>query len=206
MTSAQQAATTAFWQWLAAHASRLPHLVDGESPFWDEVLAALKHIDNGLWLELTTDADPGEVVITAGGDPDLFDLVDAISAQAPPLPGWQAIPLKRGMGFGFSITWEGVPLDPKQLWFEPLNDPDRPDIVGLRVAAPGHHAGADKDYGNGVLMLLDTALGEREAVRDIELLEVVAPPTDPDAEGYLPLVELANYIAWRRKRPASQIH
>ena len=52
MPAPQQAATTAFWQWLAPRASRLPELEDGASPFWDEVLGRLKAIDDGLWLEI----------------------------------------------------------------------------------------------------------------------------------------------------------
>ncbi len=206
MTPAQQAASTGFWQWLSPRAHRLPELEDEASPFWDAVLGHLKEIDDGLWLEISGGDDPREIVLSASGNPDLFDLVEAIAAQAPGIPGWCVIGLKPALGFDFTTTWEGVLLDPKQLWFEALDNPALPEIVGLRVAAPGHTRARDTDYCNGVLTLLDTALGERRAAQDIHLVEVVAPPPDPDGAGYLPMVELADYLDWRRKRRISQAH
>ena len=207
MTPTQSALTAAFWGWLAPRADRLAELVDGDAPFWDEVLAQLKAIDDGLWLEISSGKpDPRELVLTASGDSELFDLVDAICAQALPLAGWRVVSLKPAMGFDFALTWEGVEIDPKTTWFEPRTLRDAPEIVGLRVAVPGYTAEADAPYTMGVLVLLDSALGEREAASSIHLVEVVAPPADPDAAGYLPMVDLGAFLAWRHKRAASQVH
>ena len=101
MTPTQSALTAAFWGWLAPRADRLAELADGDAPFWDEVLAQLKAIDDGLWLEIGGGMEPRELVLTASGDPELFDLVDAICAEALPLPGWRVLALKPAMGFDF---------------------------------------------------------------------------------------------------------
>jgi len=206
MTPTQSAMTAAFWDWLAPHAARLAELADGGASFWDEILAQLKAIDDGLWMEVGGGMEPRELVLTASGNPDLFDLVDAVAAQARPLAGWRVVALKPPMGFDFSLTWEGVTVEPQASWFEPLESRDTPDVLGLRVAVPGHTAAMDEAHCMGVLLMLDAALGEREAATSIHLVEVVAPPDDPDAAGYLPLAELAAYLAWRRRRAAGQVH
>jgi hypothetical protein len=206
MTSTSRAdAITAFWRWLRRHAAELDATRTAESEFFDVILEQLKSVDEGLWLEMSL---PGhevrEFVVTASGDRTLFDLVEALVDAAPALPGWRFVALKSPMGFGFGLRWEGVELNPPQLWYEPLSNPAQPDILGLRVAVPGFLDELQDDFGNGVLMLLDTALGERSAATDIELVQVCAVPEDPDQAGYLPLVELANYIEWRKRRAANR--
>jgi hypothetical protein len=52
------------------------------------------------------------------------------------------------------------------------------------------------------LVILDTGLGERSAALDLQHTEVVGAPTDPASLGYIELPELAEYIAWRKKRLA----
>ena len=206
MTPDQEAMTAAFWRWLAPRAHRMAELVDGDAPFWDEILAQLQAIDPGLWLEVGGQAVGEELVLTAGGNPDLFELVDAICAQAPAMPGWRVVALKPPLGFNLrQLTYEGVRVEPKALWFKTL-DIGLPDIIGLRVAAPGHSAETNDRHCMAVLLLLDSALGEREAARSIHVVEVVAPPPDPDAAGYLPMVDLGAFLAWRHKRAASQVH
>ena len=206
MTPTQSALTAAFWAWLAPRAERLAELVDADAPFWNDVLAQLKAIDDGLWLEIGAGMEPRELVLTASGDPELFDLVDAVCAEARPLPGWRVVALKPPMGFDFALTWEGVTIEPKATWFEPLESVDAPEILGLRVAVPGYSVEANEPHCMGVLLMLDAALGEREAATSVQLAEIVAPPSDPDAAGFLPMVDLAGYLAWRRKRSAGRVH
>jgi hypothetical protein len=54
-----------------------------------------------------------------------------------------------------------------------------------------------------VLVILDTGLGERSAALDLQYTEVTDVPADPPAKGFIELPELADYIAWRKKRLAS---
>jgi len=48
--------------------------------------------------------------------------------------------------------------------------------------------------------MLDTALGEKAAATDVDLVEVCDVPADPDDEGFLPFAELGSYLAWRKSR------
>lgn len=86
------------------------------------------------------------------------------------------------------------------MWFEPLVDPEAPEVLGLRVAVPGFNDDQEEEFANGLLLILDTALGEKAAATDVDLVEVCETPPDPDDEGFLPLAELVSYLAWRKSR------
>lgn len=163
------------------------------------LLARLQAIDEGLWFEVALPG-PGmrEFIITAEGRVGLFPLVEAMAAAAPGLPGWTVVALKQPAGFGFNMRYEGVSLDPAEMWFQPLVDKAAPEMLGLRVAGPGYTSEQEQEFGNGVLVLLDTALGERSAATDVDVVEVCELPLLPDEEGFIELPELMNYIEWRK--------
>jgi hypothetical protein len=191
----------AFWAWLASRQSDLNAMESPDDPFWDELLARLQAVNEGLWFEVSAASDKDrEFVITAQGDWELFPLVEAMVSVAPELPGWTAVPLKPAMGFGFSIGYRGLELNPDDMWFEPLVDPDSPEVLGLRVAVQGFNDEQEEEFANGLLLILDTALGEKAAATDVDLVEVCEMPADPDDEGFLPFTDLASYLAWRKSR------
>lgn len=193
-----------FWSWLQDHRAALDAMDTPEHPFWDEVLERLQDMDEGLWMEVSMPgAAPRELVLTAGGDPGLFALVERIVSLAPPLDGWLFVALKPPMGFGFTTRYEGIDLNPAEMWFAPLVSEEAPEILGLSVAVPGFVDDLEQEIGSGVLILLDTALGERSAAIDVELVEVCEVPLQPDEEGFLPLGDLMNYIEWRRHQRAA---
>jgi hypothetical protein len=191
----------AFWTWLVSRQSDLNAMDSPEEPFWDEMLERLKTLNDGLWFEVSAPGEGDrEIVITAQGDWELFPLVEAMVSVAPELPGWSAVALKPAMGFGFTIGYRGLELDPQGIWFEPLVDPDAPEVLGLRVAVQGFNDDQEEDFANGLLLVLDTALGERAAATDVDLVDVCEVPADPDDEGFLPFTELGSYLAWRKSR------
>ena len=113
-------------------------------------------------------------------------------------------PLKPATGFQFTTNYEGTQFDPRQMWFLPLENESRPGDLGIQVAVPGLD-GMDKTTAhNAVLVILDTGIGERSAALDLQYTAVTQLPPDPVSEGYIELPELADYIAWRKKRLASQ--
>ncbi|WP_431050910.1 hypothetical protein [Roseateles sp. L2-2] len=191
----------AFWTWLASRQADLDALTSPDYPFWDELLEHLQAVNDGLWFEVSAPGeDDRELVITAQGQWELFPLVEAMVSVAPELPGWIPVALKPAMGFDFGIKYEGLDLNPNGIWFEPLVDPDAPEVLGLRVAIEGFNVDQEDDFANGLLIMLDTALGEKAAATDVDLVEVCEVPDDPDDEGFLPFAELASYLAWRKSR------
>ncbi len=190
-----------FWRWFEDHLSNIAVLNDAEMPFWDVVLQQLKRIDSRLWFELShPNGKIRELIITAAGHEDAFPIVDAAVARAPKIDGWKFISLKPAMGFDFQTSYEGITFDPRLMWFLPMLSSSRPQNLRLRVGVPNLTAEIKPKADNAVLVILDTALGERAAAADIQYLEVVRLPDSPDDNGYIELHELPKYIEYRKRK------
>jgi hypothetical protein len=192
-----------FWRWFADHQPELHALSHAEEAFWDVALEHLKKVDGRLWFELSEkeeEDDCRDFVVTAEGYVEAFPVVEALIAVAPAIEGWRFLALKPAMGFDFTTRYEGVLFDPGLLWFLPLGNPPRADYLGLRIAIPGLQPADERRAHNAVLVILDTALGERSAALDIQYTEVIALPPEPESLGYIELPELAEYISWRKRK------
>jgi len=86
------------------------------------------------------------------------------------------------------------------MWFLPLSNPETPRALGLRIAVPGISERNIDSVTNAVLVILDTALGERSSSEDIDHVEVAPIPDNPDSEGYLTLPDLTEYITWHKRK------
>jgi hypothetical protein len=189
-----------FWRWFSAHKQELDLMVDSDSALWAETLTRLKAIDTRFWFELSRpDGTPREFILTVEGAKNAFPIAEATIAEAPVYPDWRFIALKPAMGFDFVTRYEEIDLDPKGMWFLPLESRSRPNDLALRVGVSNLTPEVLRQVSNGVLVILDTALGERSAALDISHVEVCALPDDPDAEGFLKLPELPNYISWHKR-------
>jgi hypothetical protein len=190
-----------FWRWFAAHKNDFDVLVESSDPFWDEALRHLQQLDSRLWFELSQpDGNDREFIFTAEGHKDAFPLVDAIIAHAPNISGWQFFALKPPMGFDFVTAYEGIRFDPRSMWFLPLEIPSRPNDFGMLVGVPNFSSEIERQANNAIEVILDTALGEREAALDIQHVEVSALPKNPQDAGYIELYELPQYIEWRKRK------
>jgi len=197
----QQSAIATFWRWFEKNQSQLNSLADTSEPLWDKALEKLKAIAQELWFELSSsEITPREFVITAEGRVELFPLVEEIVQSAPETHGWRFVSLKPPMGFDFEITYEGIQIDPRTLWFLPLENPDNRAALGLRIGVPSYDPANERPINNAVLVILDTALGERAAATEVQCVEIVCSPEAPDKEGYVPLPQLPDYVEGRKQK------
>ena len=194
-------AISSFWAWFAVNDAKLRNMRDSEDPFWDTALSHLQQIHPALRFELSDPVDGvREFVITVQGNADLFPLVDAMIAAAPPRAGWNFVALKPAMGFDFVTTYEGVRFDPKLMWFMPLSFEGKPADLGIRIAVPELSEDARRAAQNAVMIIIETGLGERAAALDIQHFQIETLPSEPESAGYIELPELAMYIAWRKRQ------
>ena len=190
----------AFWQWFAEHRAGFNRLSEPKEPFWDLVLEELKKVDRRLWFELSEIGSAvREFVVTAEGHVEAFPIVETLVRLAPEIAGWSFVALKPPMGFDFVTRYEGMVFNPSHMWFLPLESASRPHDFGMRVGVQGLGSMDGIAARSAVLVILDTALGERSAALEIQHLEVIELPADPESMGYIELPELADYIAWRKK-------
>jgi hypothetical protein len=190
-----------FWRWFKAHRADIDALTDSYAPFWDSVLNQLQRLDKHLRFELSEpDGGRREFIVTAEGHTDAFPVVDALVAQAPRIRGWKFIALKPAMGFDFSITFEGIRFDPREMWFLPLASSSFSQDLGLRIAVPNLTNSIKRKAKHAVAIILDTALGERAAALDIQQVEVCAMPEHPESDQYIALHQLPEFIKWRKSK------
>lgn len=191
-----------WWRWFADRDEAIHKLESPDDPFWDETVSKLKRVHPSLWFEMSGEDDSGcrEFVVTAEGDVDAFSFVDSLVSTAPELSRWQFVALKPAMGFEFSTTYEGIRFDPRRMWFLPLQSESDPGILGIRVGVPDYNPRAERETQNAVMVIVDTAIGERSAALDIAHLEVGDLPSDPDGSGYIELPDLPAYIAFFRRK------
>lgn len=147
-----------------------------------------------------TDTGAREFVITAEGNTEAFPIVDSIIGASPEHQQWEFVGLKPSMGFDFCTTYEGIKFDPRAMWFLPLQSESTPEFLGLRVGVPGYDPKNKRVTENAVLVVLDTALGERSAAEDVQHVEVASLPGNPENDGYIEMPDLPAYIAFVKRR------
>jgi hypothetical protein len=173
----------------------------GDEPVLDELLAALQAVDPELWFLLGGDAEGTlELVITAEGNDAAFPAVESVVAAAPTTPGWSVIAFKPPMGFEFEVKHEAARIDGKTAWFQPLSTEE--GEFAVRIACDGYVEAKDDDFAYAAEMLLDSGLGEFVA-QEVHGIDVVRTPSSPKTKGFLPLRELAEYMAFRRSKAAT---
>jgi hypothetical protein len=192
-----KAAIQDFWTLFSLRADALSKIGSAEDPVYDEILAKLHEVHDGLFFEFSTKDGASELIITAEGERALFGLVDDIVASAPKVQGWSYVALKPKLGLARSITWEGHVIDCAEVVFEPLEDEKSGDF-GIRLLVPDLAKDKEESAHNGLLRVLDHALGERRFADEIRFTEVSA--LDGDADDYIPLSALDRFIDWRKEQ------
>lgn len=192
-----KAAIQDFWTLFSLRADALAKIQSAEDPVYEEILSKLHEINDGLFFELSTKGGKAQLVITAEGETSLFGLVDDIVAAAPVTDGWSFIALKPKVGLARSVTWEGHSIDCSEVVFEPLEDEKSGDF-GIRLLIPDLSDEQRDSAHNGLLRVLDHALGERRFADEIKFTDVAA--LDSDADDYIPLSALDRFVDWRKEQ------
>jgi hypothetical protein len=195
-----------FWAWFRKNENRFRHAKDSvDEALLDEFREQLHHVSEGLFFEFGGKPEgPSELVITADGDPEYFSAVRELVSAAPAIPGWTFIAFKPAMGFQYILNYNNLALDPSKMWFLPLEASNEPAIFGIRVAVPKYEESRDEDYLHACWLCLDSGLGEEHTAEEIQHVEVCAVPENPEDEGFIELIELTDYIEWRKQKLLEQ--
>jgi hypothetical protein len=188
-----------FWTWFCGFAKRLPIDEIPES-LQNELLSRLHGFDDRLYFLLSTNATPKELIITAEGNETAFASADRLVDAAPTLLGWDFYSLKPPMGFDFRHTDGPISLDVSQLWFMPTISSDDPPELGVVLGIPDADFVLEQQSVDTAYTILEVAIGERSCTRDIANVAVTELPDDPDANGFLELRLLPEYVAFHKRR------
>lgn len=190
-----------FWEWFAVNESKLHALSSGgedgdRDVLQGECISKLHELSDGLFFEIggRNDGEKQDFIITAEGNKDLFDKVEELVGAAPKFEGWEIIALKPPLGSDFKLDYEGVDMDPNNMWFLPLKNEENPNEIGLRVGIPDFEVEEEKQYIAGLYLILDALLGERSNALDIGYIEVDPLPEGYSAMGYIEMASLPEFI------------
>lgn len=181
-----------FWGWFAASEMRFRALsASADEALLEELHEHLRRHCPDLYFEAGgAPGGPVELVISAGGNADVFPCVRALVAAAPQLVAWHVIAFKQPQGFSFSTHHNGVFFNPRACLFQLLPERSAGARHWLRIACPGFHAGAAEDYAFAAWTALDTAMGEVFVAEHILEIDLCPIPAGPAADTFLPLPSL----------------
>jgi len=168
----------------------------------DQFLENLHKYCDQLWFEIGGNPDePLDLIITAEGNIDYYDMVEKLVNAAPKIENWNIIAFKPPMGTEFEIKFEDVELIPNEMWFMPLENQLKPTSLGLRIGIKNYKKFKKSKWLQATVnKVLDTVLGEKSFAFDIEYLEIVELPKKPQENGMLELQQLHNYVSWHKNK------
>ncbi|TKC54874.1 hypothetical protein FBD94_25750 [Pedobacter hiemivivus] len=194
-----------FWNWFELNNAKyffLNQIDDNKEKerYLDEFLKQLHEYDNHLFFEIGGYPDETqELIITAEGNLEYFEKVEKLINSAPYIKNWSITAFKPAIKAGFTINYKDIELNPKDLWFFPLEKKQAPQLLGLRIYLENYKLLQRKDeLLKAVYLVIDSLLGEKSSALDIQHVEVAQLPEDPEKQGLLKLDELPKYIQWKK--------
>jgi hypothetical protein len=187
-----------FWHWFVSEEAELR--AAGGQVVADRVEAHLRKVDPHIGIEVGDPNEKRELIFTAWSHAEVFPAVRALMSAAPKgLARWKLIALKPPRGFEFAIDVDGLQVDARTLWFDPLGSPEVPGALGVRVYVGIGAPGSDPRWARALALIIETGIGE-DASSQIDYIEPYGGPR-ADARS-MPITELLKFVQWfRRQHP-----
>lgn len=198
-----------FWRWFEDYKAEY-FKIDSQNEhhkefLLNELLNELHKYCDKLYFQIGGDRtkEYKELIITAEGNTKYFDEVERLVSCAPYLQGWKVIAFKQPKGVDFVTNYEGLILDPKKMWFLPLNNENYPTMIGIRVCIENYNHKQADHVKDGIYQVIDTMLGEKRFAKDVDYLEFDdLSGYDLENDGLIELIELPEYIDWKKNKVA----
>lgn len=196
-----------FWDWFVANNSSFFFLNQIKDEQERERLLDLfldhlhKYSDQVYFLIGGHPDETQDLIITAEGKVSAFDKVEELVKHAPKVNNWNIIAFKPAGDSNPTSQSNGVSLKAKDLWFTPLENKKRPDLLGIKIFIPDYQSERREDFLYVTHQLLDVLLGEKVYALNIHHVDIGELPDDYLNRNFIELLELPRYIEWRNNRP-----
>ncbi|HEY4147667.1 MAG TPA: hypothetical protein VGM41_01995 [Chitinophagaceae bacterium] len=194
-----------FWKWFAVNQSSYFDIDEKEHDevqyLFRELLQQLHDYCNKLVFQIGgKDPHVKELIISAEGNAEYFDKAEHLVQMAPQLKRWKFIALAPPTESLSAIEYDGLQVDPHDVWFAPIETREEPHLLGVRICIDGFSATDEHRYYSVAYVLLEAVLGERSTALDVHYLEVATLPSNPEKDELFPVETLPAYIEMRRSQ------
>jgi hypothetical protein len=168
---------------------------------FDKLIEILHQYNKDLDLIIKNKTKGGELIITANGNPYLFKEVDLLVHHAPVVERWKITAFlqpetnltKYENGTDKPLEYYGITLRISEMYFIPLENPNKPTDLGIKVLLKNYIVHKDNpSLREAVYVHLEHLIGEKAFANDIAFIEIGQWEGDNDSQ--IDLYNLKSYI------------
>ena len=148
---------------------------------FDKLIEILHQYNKDLDLIIKNKNNGAELIITANGNPYLFKEVELLVHHAPAIKRWKIIAFlqpetnltKYENGTDKPLEYYGISLKISEMYFIPLENPNKPTDLGIKVLLKNYIIHKDNPrLREAVYVLIELLIGEKSFANDIAFIEI----------------------------------
>lgn len=148
---------------------------------FDNLINCLHLYNKDLSIIIKNKKDQAEIIITANGNPYLFKEVELLVYHAPKINRWKITAFLQPeinisayeKGTDKPLVFFGISLRISEMYFIPLEIPDKPNEFGIRIMIKNYIIHKDNPkLREAVYIHLEHLLGEKAFANEIKFIEI----------------------------------
>ena len=168
---------------------------------FDKLIELLHQYNKDLDLIIKNKKSCAELIITANGNPYLFKEVELLVHHAPIVERWKITAFlqpetnltKYENGTDKPLEYYGITLRISEMYFIPLENPNKPTDLGIKVLLKNYIVHKDTTrLREAVYVQIEHLIGEKSFANDIAFIEI--GQWEGDDENQIELYNLKSYI------------
>lgn len=167
----------------------------------DKLIEILHQYNKDLDLIIKNKKNDAELIITANGNPYLFKEVELLVHHTPVIKRWKITAFlqpetnltKYENGTDKPLEYYGITLRISEMYFIPLENPNKPTDLGIKVLLKNYIVHKDNPrLQEAVYVHIEHLIGEKSFANDIAFIEI--GQLEGDNENQIELYNLKSYI------------
>ena len=148
---------------------------------FDKLIEILHQYNQDLDIIIKNKTKGGELIITANGNPYLFKEVELLVHHAPVVERWKITAFlqpetnltKYENGTDKPLEYYGITLRISEMYFIPLENPNKPTDLGIKVLLKNYIIHKDNPrLREAVYVHIEHLIGEKSFANDIAFIEI----------------------------------
>ena len=168
---------------------------------FDKLIEILHQYNKDLDLIIKNKKNGAELIITANGNPYLFKEVELLVHHAPVVERWKITAFlqpetnlsKYENGTDKPLEYYGITLRISEMYFIPLENPNKPIDLGIKVLLKNYIVHKDNTrLREAVYVHIEHLIGEKAFANDITFIEI--GQLESEIDNAIELFELSTFI------------